>query len=185
MVHERAAKRILRYLKGTAEYGILFNGTKTNLFGYSDADYAGDVNTKRSTSGYAFIYGGIVSWGSERQKCVALSTTESEYIAGSIAIRELVWLKYFLNELLLNDPKEKTDFYMDNQSAIRLIKNPELHKRSKHIDIRYHFIREKYEQHFFSLNYVSTENMIADIFTKSLSTKRFGFLRNLMNVISV
>lgn len=151
IVHENAVKRIMKYLKGTVDHGILYSGNGNgNLLGYSDADYAGDIMTRRSTSGFAFMYGnGIVSWCSERQKSVSLSTTESEYIAASNAIKELVWLKRILEEMLSNEV-EDVKFYMDNQSAIRLVKNPEFHKRSKHIDIRYHFIREKFEEIFFS-----------------------------------
>lgn len=94
IVHEQAAKRILKYLKGTCSYGIFYSSDGTyQMNGYSDADYAGDIETRRSTSGYVFLYGsGTISWCSERQKSVSLSTTESEYIAASNAIKELVWL---------------------------------------------------------------------------------------------
>lgn len=164
--------------------GIFYEGGGSLKFcGYSDEDYAGDTQTRRSTSGYVFILGtGIISWGSERQKSVALSTSESEYIAASNAIKELVWLKRLLTELTLNEnitPK----FYMDNQSAIRLIKNPEFHKRTKHIDVRYHFIREKFEAGDFELDYVSSDEQIADIFTKALSKFRHQYLCKLMGLI--
>lgn len=163
LVHETAAKRILRYLKGTINHGIYFQKSDSKiLMGFSDADYAGDLETRRSTSGYIFmVNNSVVSWGSERQKSVSLSTTESEYIAASNAVRELIWLRVFLNELL-PEKLDQVNFFMDNQSAIRLVKNPEFHKRTKHIDVRYHFVREKYEEKLFSLNYISTEKMIAD-----------------------
>lgn len=182
--HERAAKRILKYIKGTINFGIFFpSNDETLLSGYSDADYAGDSDMRRSTSGFVFMFGGsVISWNSERQKSVSLSTTESEYIAASNTVRELVWLRKFFDEILPNG-LGKIDFYMDNQSAIRLVKNPEFHKRSKHIDVRYHFIREKYEEGLFLLNYIPTQEMIADAFTKSLPAKQFISIRTAMNVI--
>lgn len=185
IVHERAAKRILKYLKGSLNFGILFSNSKINELGaYSDADFAGDVETRKSTSGYAFIYcGGIISWSSERQKSVSLSTTESEYIAASQCVKELVWLRQILCEILELKSIEIV-LYMDNQSAIRLIKNPEFHKRTKHIDVRYHFIREKYENNLFTLNYISTNEMIADVFTKALPAQKFNFLRNKLGLMT-
>lgn len=166
--HVNAMKRILKYVGGTKDMGICFDhGTDVRFCGYSDADYAGDVETRRSTSGYVFMFGnGVISWGSERQKSVALSTTESEHMAASHAIKELVWLKRLLAELLPID-METPMFYMDNQSAIRLVKNPEFHKRTKHIEVRYHFIREKYEDGI-DLRYVETSKQLADIMTKPL-----------------
>lgn len=162
-VHVDAAKRILKYLKGTIDLGIIYQGNGDQfLSGYSDADYAGDVVTRRSTSGFAFLFGGIISWSSERQKSVALSTMESEYISASNAVKELIWLKRLFNELL-PDSCNEVKFLMDNQSAIRLVKNPEFHKRSKHIDVRYHFIREQYERKEFTLDYVLSNLMVADI----------------------
>lgn len=167
--HVNAVKRILKYIKGTSDTGIQFDcGGDLEFIGYSDADYAGDVETRRSTSGYVFMFGGgVISWGSERQKSVALSTTESEYMAASHAIKELVWLGRLLAEL---SPirMDAPIFYMDNQSAIRLVKNPEYHKRTKHIDVRYHFIREKFEDGMFDLKYVETNEQLADVMTKAL-----------------
>lgn len=186
IAHVEAAKRILKYLNKTFNFGILYlNSKHDELLAYSDSDYAGDIDSRRSTSGYAFIFGsGIVSWCSERQKSVSLSTTESEYIAASICVRELVWIGNLLCEIL-SLKNLKTTLYMDNQSAIRLIKNPEFHKRSKHIDVRYHFIREKYDDKLFFLNYISTENMLADIFTKPLPAQKFNFLVAKLGVTSV
>lgn len=175
IVHERAAKRILKYLNKTLTYGILYFSSKSDeVKAYSDADYAGDLETRRSTSGSAFMFGeSVISWCSERQKSVSLSTTESEYMAASQAVKELVWLKYILCEIL-DEKSLKISLYLDNQSAIRLIKNPEFHKRTKHIDVRYHFIREKYEENLFTLEYISTNEMIADVFTKALPAPKFN-----------
>lgn len=185
VIHEIALKRILRYIAGTKNHGILYNGGgEQKLIGYSDSDYGGDVDTRKSTSGFAFCFNGsIISWSSEKQKCVSLSTTESEYVAASNATKELVWLKRMFDELLFNK-SNMIEFFMDNQSAIRLIKNPEFHKRSKHIDIRYHFIRSKFEEKLFTLEYINTNEMIADIFTKALPFARFAELRKKMNMMT-
>lgn len=181
--HVTAVKRILKYIKTTIDYGLRYDSSVTmDLNGYSDADYAGDKETRRSTSGHVFWFGsGVVSWCSERQKSVALSTTESEYIAASSGVKELVWLQRLLKEV--TGQEAETNFYMDNQSAIRLIKNPEFHKRTKHIDVRYHFIREKFEEGFFNLHYVPSDEQLADIFTKALPKDRFQNLRNLLSIV--
>ena len=177
IAHEMALKRIFKYVKGTINYGILYNNTgEYKLDVYSDADYAGDATTRKSTSGSTFLFNGtIISWYSERQKCVSLSTMEAEYVAASNATKEILWLKQFLSEIFKNN-NCKINFFLDNQSAIKLIKNPELHKRSKHIDVRYHFIRDAYENQSFDLKYTSTENMIADMLTKPLKRTRFSKL---------
>lgn len=124
--------------------GILYKSdSEFDFVGYSDADYAGDTDTRKSTSGYVFHIGsGVISWASIRQQSVSTSSTESEYVAACQAVKELVWLKSLVAELSM-----KTDFkiklYVDNISAIRLIKNPVFHKRTKHIDAQYHFIKGK------------------------------------------
>lgn len=185
VMHERAVKRILKYLKNTLTFGILFSSDKNNnLYAYSDADYAGDIDTRRSTSGSVFMYAsGAISWNSARQKSVSASTTESEYIAASLCVRELTWVKQLFTEIFNSDAL-KVKLYMDNQSAIRLIKNPEFHKRTKHIDVAYHMIREKYEQQLFCLEYISTKEMLADIFTKSLPSPTFKYLTTKLGIVS-
>lgn len=185
IVHEKALKRILKYVAGTVGHGILFKSDGNHqMYGFSDADYAGDVETRKSTSGFIFMYNdSIISWRSALQECVAISTTESEYIAASEAVKEVIWLKRLFNELIPNQNTEVM-FYMDNMSAVRLIKNPEFHKRTKHIDVRYHFIREKYRNGLFNLEHISTKEMIADIGTKALPKVRFEYLRTLMGLIS-
>lgn len=182
-IHVEAAKRILRYVNGTSNFGITYDSAgEESLNGFSDSDYAGCIATRRSASGFVFSFGdGIVSWSSERQKSVSLSTMEAEYIAASSAIKELVWLKRFFNELLPNQ-LDVANFYMDNQNAIRLIGNPVFHKRSKHIDVRHHHIREKYKEGAFKLFSVPSEEMKADILTKPLPRDRFQYLRSLLNV---
>lgn len=184
-IHVNMVKRILRYLKGTLDHGIFFeNNLNFTLSCYSDADYAGDVRTRRSTSGFVFLLGSsCITWASQRQKCVALSTTESEYVAAAEAVKELVWIKQLLGDLLPNQ-NIKAVLNVDNQGAIRLIRNPEFHRRTKHIDVRFHFIREKYTDGLFELEYVHTDNQVSDIFTKPLAKDRFFRLRYLMNIIN-
>lgn len=180
--HWAAVKRIFRYIKGTAEYGLTFKSLKSlTLYAYSDADYAGDLETRRSTTGYVFNVGsGAISWCSQRQDTVAQSTTESEYIAASQSLKELIWLKNLLQEIVgsMNIPK----LYIDNQSAIKLIKNPEFHRRTKHIDVKYHFIRENFEKHVFEPEYICTDNQLADILTKPLSKEKFERFRQLIGI---
>jgi hypothetical protein len=142
--HWEAVKWILRYLRGTSKLCLCFGNSKPVLEGFTDADMAGDLDGRKSTSGYLFTFaGGAVSWQSKLQKCVALSTTEAEYIAATEACKELLWMKRFLQELDL-----KQDDYVvqcDSQSALDLSMNSTYHSRTKHIDIRYHWIRDVIE----------------------------------------
>ena len=136
------AKRVLRYLKGTIHYGIRYisENDGKELESYSDADYAGDMETRCSTTGYvSLLAGGPVTWRSQLQKTVALSTMEAEYMALSAAVQEAIWLRKLLAELKMNDGNEPTVVFCDNQSAVCFTKNPVQHQRSKHIDVRYHF----------------------------------------------
>ncbi|UYV63360.1 hypothetical protein LAZ67_2003844, partial [Cordylochernes scorpioides] len=143
--HCTTVKNIFRYLKGTPHMGILFTGQDL-LVGYSDSDFARDVDSRKSTTGYAFMMnGGTVSWASQRQPIIALSTTESEYIAACSAAKELIWIRR-LQQGISCDITKETELYIDNQAAIKLVENPVFHKRTKHIDVRYHFIRSKHEE---------------------------------------
>ena len=140
-VHWQAAKGVLRYVAGTMDYGITF-GKGEGLLGYCDADYAGDLDTRRSTTGYVFILnGGAVCWSSKRQPTVAASTTEAEYMASAFAVKEALWIRTLMINLDL-DPGP-VNIKADNQSAIKLLKNPVSSMRSKHIDVIYHFARER------------------------------------------
>lgn len=171
--HWRAVKRVFRYLAGTTTLGIKYDASNLTLVAYADADYAGDVETRRSTTGYIFnLSGGPISWCSQRQKSVSVSTTEAEYVAASTAARELVWLRQLLNDLECQC-EERSVLYIDNQSAIRLIKNPEWHKRTKHIDIHFHYVREKYEEQILNVKYVKTQDQYADFLTKALPKDKF------------
>ena len=144
-LHWMAVKRIFRYLRGTTQFGLLYSKeARTNaLIGYSDADWAGDCNDYKSTTGYLFQIGGTaVSWMSKKQSCVALSTAEAEYMALSSAAQEAIWMRE-LNSDLGNPQSQPTLIFEDNQSAIAMAKNPQFHGRSKHINIKFHFIREQ------------------------------------------
>lgn len=183
IVHWNALKRILRYIKGTPSHGIKFMmNSNARLNVYSDADFAGDVATRRSRTGFVVMVGSApISWCSQKQQTVSLSTTESEYISGSESIRELIWLQTLYSEL--HPVNKNVPFlFIDNQSAIKLIKNPENHKRSKHIDVKYHFIREKFTNGFFNLQFVPSKDQIADIFTKPLPKESFCRFRSMVGV---
>ena len=183
--HWIAVKRIFRYLKGTTHLGLLYNkNNDESLIGYSDADWGGDLDNYRSTTGYIFQIGGTaVSWKSRKQDCVALSTAEAEYMALACTAQEAVWMRE-LNIDMNNKLNEPTTIYEDNQSAICMAKNPQFHGRVKHIGIKYHFIREQVNAGSVKLEYCRTEDMIADMFTKGLTQEKFEKLRNLCGIHS-
>jgi hypothetical protein len=176
MDHWKAAQRVLRYLASTRNHGLCFGGNVPSdniLIGYSDADYAGDPDTRRSTSGYVFILnGGAVTWSSRRQPIVALSTMQSEYIAVSDSTREAVWLRRLLGNLG-STQMSPTALRCDNESAIGLAYNPLAHKGSKHIEVRYHYIREQVINKTIELGYVNTCKPIADVLTKAVDGETF------------
>ena len=166
--HWKAAKRVLRYLKGTIDVGLSFGPSDEPISAFVDADWANDVVDRRSFTGYLFCLGGSpVSWDARKQRTVAMSTMEAEYMALSECAKECVYLKNFLAELGFDKLADIT-IHCDSQSAIKLAKNPTFHARSKHIDVRYHYIREVLKDDMFELIYVPTENQIADMMTKGL-----------------
>lgn len=186
-VHWLGVKRIFRYLRGTSKQGLTYtaalspHSTLHQLRGWSDADWAGDPDTRKSTSGYIFQLdsSSILSWQSRKQSIVALSSTEAEYIAAATATKELIWLQTIISELgyTLSQP---SIIYSDNQSSIALSANPKHHERSKHIDIRFHFLREKVSNKILKLEYTPTARMWADILTKSLpKDKHYACLQGL------
>ena len=185
MLHFQAAKRVLRYLKGTSNFGILYKREKgNNLVGYSDSDYAGDLEDRKSTSGYVFfLNSGAISWSSKKQPVVSLSTTEAEYIAAASCACQAIWLRRLLENLKYVS-RGPTAIHCDNSSAIQLSKNPVLHGKSKHIDIRFHFLRELTKEGTVELIYCQSSKQIADIFTKPLKLETFVRLRGLLGVCS-
>lgn len=184
--HWAMVKRILKYLKGTKNTGLLYKSDCESgiLTAYCDADFAGDATTRRSTTGVVCQYmGAAISWLSQRQKSVALSTTEAEFIAASEATKDIVWLSRLLNELTVL--KSTPILNIDNMSALRLVKNPVFHKRSKHIEVRHYFVREKYQEGKLDVVHVPSEEQIADIMTKSLPRCRFSYLRRKIGLCEV
>ena len=180
--HWTAAKRVLRYLKGTNDLGILYKGD-SGMQGYSDADWAGDTDDRKSTSGYMFlIAGGPVSWKSRKQNTVALSTAEAEYVALSTATQECMWMQKLLSELG-NPPDGPTTILEDNQSSIAMARNPQFHGRAKHIDIKHHFVREQVTNGSIALQYCPTNDMLADILTKGLAQQQYSILRERAGIV--
>jgi transposase InsO family protein len=172
--HWVAVKRIFRYLRGTTDLGLLYKkSSPAELIGYSDADWGGDIQDSKSTSGYCFEIGGtLVSWKSSKQGCVALSTAEAEYVALSSAAQEATWLRELCKDVGYKS-SGPTIIYEDNQAAIKMAKNSCYHGRTKHISIRYHYIREQVSSNVIELRYCRTDEMKADIFTKGLNTGKF------------
>ena len=165
--HWQAAKGVVRYLAGTTSYGIIYSGESVEFTGYSDADYAGDIDTRRSTTGYVFIMnGGAISWQSKRQPTVAASTSEAEYMAAAAAVKEGLWLRKLLADLDI--PTGTISIMADNQSAIKLLRNPISSIRSKHIDVVHHFARERVMRKEVAFHYVKTQDMVADVLTKAV-----------------
>lgn len=180
-MHWIAAKRVLKYLKTTADYSIRFDGKrKGELIGFADASWASEVDSRLSTTGYVFfLNGSVVSWKSKRQLTVATSSTEAEYMALYSATQMVIWLRQLLGDLG-HAPCMETTIYEDNQGCIALARNPVFHSRTKHIDIKFHFLREKIEKGVMKLKYKPTNEMIADGFTKELGrTKHAIFLKGL------
>ncbi|KAH0609220.1 uncharacterized protein H6S33_001448 [Morchella sextelata] len=165
--HLRAAKRTLRYLNGTKDWNLFYpKGNTRTLDGFSDSSYASDLDDRKSFSGYVFRLGkSAISWRSRKQKSVAVSTTEAEYMALSLAARQLVWIR---NALLELQQQYQYFIHADNTGSIELCRNPRIHDRSKHIDVHYHYTREQLEAGTFEILYVPTEDNVADIMTKGL-----------------
>ncbi|KAJ9516233.1 hypothetical protein QJQ45_001156 [Haematococcus lacustris] len=170
--HWAAACSVLCYLKGTADQGLLFGGV-SGLQGFSDADYAGDKDTARSTTGYIFtLNGGAISWSSRLQPTVAMSTAEAEYMAASSAAKEALWLRKLMRDLQLN--ASCVHLGCDNQAAIQLLHNPMATSRAKHIDVHHHFVRERISRGEVAFHYCHTSSMLADILTKPLAAVQFN-----------
>jgi hypothetical protein len=182
--HWNAVKHIFRYLVVTQDYDIKFGPNEpSGPVGFTDSDYAGCLDTWKSTSGYFFRFGtGAISWRSKLQDCMATSTTEAEYVAASDAAKEALWLGRLACTFRQCNSKWIPTVFSDSQGAVALAKNPVHHNASKHIEVRYHFVRDCATQGMLSLEKISTTDNVADVMTKSLSMDRFRSLRNRMGV---
>ncbi|XP_061338507.1 secreted RxLR effector protein 161-like [Gastrolobium bilobum] len=172
--HWKAAKRILRYVKGTTSQGLHYSKSdKYKLTGYSDSDWCGDVDDRKSTAGYVFFMGNTAfTWVSKKEPIVTLSTCEAEYVAASWCVCHVIWLRNLLSKLEQGQVGA-TEIRVDNKSAIELAKNPINHERSKHIDVRFHFIRDQVKEGKVELTHVASRDQVGDIFTKPLPTLLF------------
>lgn len=181
--HRQAVKRIFRYIKSTLEYGIWYScSSALSVRAFSDADFAGCKIDRKSTSGTCHFLGtSLVSWSSRKQSSVAQSTAEAEYVAAASACSQVLWMISTLKDYGLSF--SGVPLLCDNTSAINIAKNPVQHSRTKHIEIRYHFLRDNVEKGTIVLEFVESEKQLADIFTKPLDRSRFEFLRSELGVI--
>ena len=178
-----AVKRILRYLAYTPTLGLWYpKGSEFDLVGFSDADYASDKVDRKSTSGTCHFLGrSLAWWSSKKQNCVSLSTAESEYIAAGSCCAQLLWMKQTLKDYGIH--LKQVPLYCDNKSAIKIANNPVQHSKTKHIEIRHHFLRDHVVKEDIDIIHVNAEEQLADIFTKPLDEKRFSKLRCELNIL--
>jgi len=175
----------MKYLQETINVRLWYPAdVSLNLVGYSDSDFASCKIDKKSTSGTCHLLGSsLVSWHTKKQACVTLSTAEAEYIVVGSCCAQTLWLKQQLSDFSLN--LSKIPLLCDNTNAINLTKNPVQHSRTKHIRICHHFIRDHVANGDCEIQFVSTENQLADLFTKPLSKERFNFLRNELGILDI
>jgi hypothetical protein len=182
--HLQAVKRIFRYLKETMTYGLWYPSNQNfQLTAYSDADWANCVDERKSTSGGAFFLGdSLVAWLSKKKSSISLSTTEAEYIVVATCCTQVLWMIQTLADLEVKYAAP-IPIHCDNTSAISVSKNPVLHSKTKHIPIKYHFLREQVTNQVVKVHYIPTTEQIADIFTKPLAKTPFEYLRQKLGVI--
>ena len=184
--HFLAVKCLLRYVKGTLHFGLTFHPSDApgTLIAYSDANWAGCPDTRRSTSGYSIYLGdNLVSWSAKKQPTVSRSSCESEYRALALTAAELLWLTHLLHDLRISLPQQPF-LLCDNKSAIFLSSNPVSHKRAKHVELDYHFLCELVVAGKLRTQYVPSHLQVADIFTKSVPRPFFQFFRSKLHVSS-
>jgi hypothetical protein len=179
--HLKATKRILRYLKHTQDVGLWYPKCASfELVGYLDSDYAGDKVERKSTSGTCQLLGrSLVSWSSKKQSNIALSTVEAEYIAVGSCCAQILWMKATLKDFGINF--KNMPLLCDNESVVKLTNSLVQHQRTKHIDVRHHFIRDHQQKGDIVIESVGTEDQLVDLFTKPLDEKRFHKLKNELN----
>ena len=182
--HMSATKRILRYIRGTSSFGLRNEKRKKNysIQDFNDSDFTGDSDDRKSTTGQVFFIGNsAITWNTVKQNVVALSSCEAEYIAALAASCQGMWIIRFVEELL-NIKVRPFKLFVDNKSAIALSKNPRQHSRSKHIETKFHFIRDCMEKAYVDIDYVSTESQLADSFTKPVGCIKFKKIREKFGV---
>ncbi len=181
--HLKCVKRIMRYLIGTINLGLWYpRDSPMTLVGYSDSDFAGCRLDRKSTSGTCHLFGSsLVSWFSRKQVSVALSTTEAEYVAAGSCCAQILWMRQQLQDYGLK--LDHIPLRCDNTSAINLTKNPILHSRTKHIEIRHHFLRDHAQKRDVDIEFVGTQNQLADIFTKPLAKESFFKIRSELGIL--
>ncbi|KAH7424153.1 hypothetical protein KP509_12G092900 [Ceratopteris richardii] len=186
MLHWKVVKRIFRYLKGTSNYAMVFSkSTHLLLKGFSDSDWEGDRNTRRSTSGFCFYLGDcLISWLSKRQPTIATSSCEAESRAAFTATLELVWLQKIFSYLDVRVHKP-IQIFSDSESAIAIANNLVHHARTKHIEIHYHYIREQLAKKHIELVYVPSSENVADIFTKALTRDNHEKMCRLLKLVPI
>jgi len=183
--HFQAVKRIFRYLKGTVNLGLWYpRDTGFELIAYSDADHAGCKLDRKSTSGSVqFLGDKLVSWSSKKQNCVSTSTAEAEYVAAASCCSQVLWMKTQLSDYGFQF--NRIPIYCDSKSAIAISCNPVQHTKTKHIDVRYHFLKDHVEKGNIELYFVSTDFQLADLFTKPLDEQRFNFLKTKLGMLDL
>jgi histone deacetylase 1/2 len=183
-VHWMAVKRILRYLKQSTNLGLkISRSSSLRVSAFSDADWAGCSDDRRSTGGFAVFFGAnLVSWSARKQATVSRSSTEAEYKALANATAEVMWIQTLLMELGVSAPKAAT-LWCDNIGAKYLSSNPVFHARTKHIEVDYHFVRERVAMKLLNIEYVSTKDQVADGFTKPLPVRQLEMFKHNLNLV--
>ncbi|PKA45938.1 Retrovirus-related Pol polyprotein from transposon TNT 1-94 [Apostasia shenzhenica] len=183
--HLGAAKRILRYIRATTNHGIWYKPVVNfKLLGFTDSDWAGFVDDRKSTTGFIFNFGsGAVAWSSKKQNSIALSSSEAEYTAAVSCTCQAIWMRRVLEDLQQHQSCA-TEIFCDNKATISMTKNPVFHGRTKHIELRHHFIRDAVAKGVIELKYISTNEQVADGFTKALSPAKFLKFRDSIGVCS-
>ncbi|XP_048427896.1 uncharacterized mitochondrial protein AtMg00810-like [Pyrus x bretschneideri] len=181
--HWMAVKRILRYLKATYDHGLVYKPGDMQLHAFSDADYAGNPDTRHSTRGFCIYLGSnLVSWSSKKQKTVSRSSTEAEYRQLAYTAAKLSWFRSLFKDLHLH--LLLPHIWCDNVSSIALASNPVFHSRTKHLEVDYHYVREKVVRKQLLIHFICSQDQLADLFTKGLSSSRFKLLVSKLPVVS-
>jgi hypothetical protein len=185
--HLQAVKKILRYITETLQYGLRYGRrtATTRLVGYCDSNLAGNIDTRKSTTGAMFFLSkSLVSWQSLKQRVVALSSCEAEYIAATTTATQAIRMARLLGELLRREP-DVVELKVDSKSALALVRNPVFHEHSKHIDLRYHFIQNCLAEGIVSATYINTVDQLADILMKALGRVKFQELRARIGMVQI